>query len=113
MPHLLEKFRSKKGIVIVKRLESLEEIASDFNVIINCSGLGAKELVNDTSVHPIRGHIFRVIITLLFFYILGMIKIFCRFVQQVKAPWQKSILIDDSDKGNYIIPKYELPKFSV
>ena len=42
-----------------------------------------------------------------------MIKIFCRFVQQVKAPWQKSILIDDSDKGNYIIPKYELPKFSV
>nr|CAH0098111.1 unnamed protein product [Daphnia galeata] len=84
MPHLLEKFRSKKGIVVVKRLESLEEIASDFNVIINCSGIGARELVNDPSVHPIRGHIFR-----------------------VKAPWQKSILIDDSDKGNYIIPNQD------
>ena len=71
MPHLLEKFRSKKGIVVVKRLESLEEIASDFNVIINCSGIGAKELVNDPSVHPIRGHIFRVIIPLLFFSYTG------------------------------------------
>jgi hypothetical protein len=102
---MLEEFRSKKGIVIAKRLESFEEIASDFDVIINCSGIGAKELVNDTSVHPIRGHIFRVII-LLHYEMSIIISNVCRFIQQVKAPWQKSILIDDSDKGNYIIPKY-------
>lgn len=56
----MDKFRSNKGVVIVKRLESLEEIASDFDVIVNCTGLGAKQLVNDKLVHPIRGHVFRV-----------------------------------------------------
>lgn len=56
----MEEFRKNGGKVIVKRLENLEELASDFDVIINCSGIGAKELVNDISVHPIRGHIFRV-----------------------------------------------------
>ncbi|KZS08008.1 D-aspartate oxidase [Daphnia magna] len=84
MPHLMEQFRRKGGNVVVKRLECFEELASDFDVIINCSGIGAKELANDLSVHPIRGHIFR-----------------------IKAPWQKSILIDDSDVGNYIIPNQD------
>lgn len=57
---MMEKFRSNKGVIAVRRLESLEEIASNYDIIINCSGIGAKELVSDASVHPIRGHIFRV-----------------------------------------------------
>lgn len=56
----MEKFRSNKGVVVVKRLESIEEIASDFDVVINCSGLGAKQLIGDENMHPVRGHIFRV-----------------------------------------------------
>ena len=65
LPHLMEKFRSNKGVVVVRHLESLEEIASDFDVIVNCTGLGAKQLVKDDLVHPIRGHIFRVNLLLL------------------------------------------------
>lgn len=61
MPHLLQQFRANGGTVMARKLESLDEIASDFDVIVNCTGLGAKHLVNDPSVHPIRGHIFRVI----------------------------------------------------
>lgn len=60
----MEQFRRKGGNVVVKRLECFEELASDFDVIINCSGIGAKELANDLSVHPIRGHIFRVSLSL-------------------------------------------------
>ena len=60
LPHLLQQFIANKGVVISKRLQSLDEIASDYDVIINCTGLGAKQLVNDQSMHPIRGHIFRV-----------------------------------------------------
>jgi shikimate 5-dehydrogenase len=60
MPHLLQQFLANKGIVIAKRLESLDEIAFDYDVIINCTGLGSKQLIGDQLVHPIRGHIFRV-----------------------------------------------------
>lgn len=84
MPHLLQQFLANKGVVVAKHLESLDEIASDYDVIINCTGLGAKQLIGDQLVHPIRGHIFR-----------------------VRAPWLKSILIDESEEGNYIIPNQD------
>ena len=36
------------------------QLVGDFDVIVNCSGLGARTLANDDSVFPINGHIFRV-----------------------------------------------------
>lgn len=84
LPHLLDKFRNQKGIVVAKKVKSLEELAGHFDIVINCTGLGANELIDDKLVHPIRGHIFR-----------------------VKAPWQKTIIMDESEHGNYIIPNQE------
>ena len=60
LPHYLKKFRANNGIVVARKLGSLDEIASDFDVVINCSGLGAFHLENDQNVHPIRGHVLRV-----------------------------------------------------
>jgi len=84
LPHLLETFRARGGVVLQRRLDALQQLADDFDVIVNCTGLGAKELQQDPLVYPIRGHIIR-----------------------VKAPWIKSVLIDDSDIGNYIIPNQD------
>lgn len=53
-------FKRNGGTVLRKRLETLDEIGAKFDVIGNCSGLGARHLVNDTSVYPIRGQTIRV-----------------------------------------------------
>ena len=60
MPFYMEKFRAKNGIMVPKLLENIEELAYDFDIVINCTGLGAKRLMSDELMHPIRGHIFRV-----------------------------------------------------
>lgn len=67
LPHLLDKFRNQRGIIVAKKVKSLEELAGHFDIVINCTGLGANEFIDDKLVHPIRGHIFRVI----FYFILN------------------------------------------
>lgn len=67
--------------MIQRKIESLNEL-NDFDLIINCSGLGAKQIMDDNKMKPIRGQVAR-----------------------VKAPWEFSCILDESDDGNYIIPK--------
>ena len=56
LPWLMEKFRRNGGLIVQKRVSNLREF-DDYDVIINCTGLGARDLVGDTSVYPIRGQI--------------------------------------------------------
>jgi len=84
LPYYLNKFKSNNGTVVARKLTNLGEIASYFQVIINCSGLGAYHLENGQLVHPICGHVIR-----------------------VKAPWIKTVLLDESDHGCYIIPSQD------
>lgn len=82
LPYLYKRISSAGGKLIRKRIESFDELHM-FDVVINCAGLGAKVLVkDDVALIPIRGQVMR-----------------------VKAPWVKAAVIDDSDDGNYIIPK--------
>ena len=46
LPFYLTKLKSSNGIVVVRKLESPSYIATDFDVVINCSGLGADHLEN-------------------------------------------------------------------
>jgi D-amino-acid oxidase len=57
--YLLDRFISAGGSVEHRAVSSLEE-AGDGRVVVNCAGLGARELVGDTSMEPIRGQIVRV-----------------------------------------------------
>jgi D-amino-acid oxidase len=57
--YLLDRFIDAGGHVERRRVSSLEELV-DGRVVVNCTGLGARELVGDTSVEPIRGQILRV-----------------------------------------------------
>ena len=36
------------------------KFAGKFDVVVNCTGLGARELCNDDKIAPVRGHIIRV-----------------------------------------------------
>ena len=42
--------------VLLSKVESLEQLGG-YNVVVNCAGLGARHLVGDTSVAPLRGQV--------------------------------------------------------
>ncbi|KAK4873853.1 hypothetical protein RN001_013213 [Aquatica leii] len=77
LPYLQKKFISNGGVIIVRKIDNIHEL-SDYDLVINCTGLNAKELCNDDQVVPIRGQI-----------------------AKVRAPWQFHSLFSDS---NYTIP---------
>lgn len=60
LDYLLERFAASGGEVERKTVSSLEEVVGMGRVVVNCAGLGARELANDEKVIPIRGQIVRV-----------------------------------------------------
>ncbi|EEZ98651.1 D-aspartate oxidase [Tribolium castaneum] len=79
LPYLEKKFKDRGGQIRMGRVENFAEL-SHFDVVVNCSGLGARSLVPDPGVRPIRGQIAR-----------------------VRAPWQKHTFMLDTEPGNYVI----------
>lgn len=57
--YLLDRFTGSGGRVEHSVVSSLDEIDGG-DVVVNCAGLGARELVGDNSMKPIRGQILRV-----------------------------------------------------
>lgn len=51
----------RRGIVLERRrVTSLDEAGRDADLVVHCSGMGARTLVGDTTVTPVRGQIVRV-----------------------------------------------------
>lgn len=76
----------ESGVRIMKKqLTHISELYSDYDVIINCSGVGAKDLIGDEKVYPIKGQIVR-----------------------VSAPWIKEFIamteLDSEGRTPYIYP---------
>ena len=51
----MEQFKGNGGQVVQKRLKSLQEIDGQYDIIVNCTGLGSRELVSDDQIYPVRG----------------------------------------------------------
>lgn len=60
LPLVEQKFLEYGGTLVRRKVNEFKELANDFDVIVNCTGLQAKELTGDDSVKPIRGQIARV-----------------------------------------------------
>lgn len=60
LPWLLDKFVSLDGKIEERKIASLTEAASYADSIVNCSGLGARELCGDERVVPGRGQVVRI-----------------------------------------------------
>ena len=57
---LMNRYEELGGKLIVKKVEDFSNISSDYNFIVNCTGIESKNLVNDDEVYPVRGQIIRV-----------------------------------------------------
>ncbi|SEU35564.1 FAD-dependent oxidoreductase [Stigmatella erecta] len=60
LPFLQERFRALGGHLIQREVHALEEAWSQAPTVVNCTGLGARELVGDEALLPIRGEVLRV-----------------------------------------------------
>ena len=60
LAYLMARFAGAGGSVERRAVASLEEPTKEARVVVNCAGLGARELVGDASMRPIRGQIVRV-----------------------------------------------------
>lgn len=83
LPWAMKRFISNGGSVKKGRLNRFSETENfgKFDVIVNCTGLGARELCGDERLLPIRGQVFK-----------------------VDAPWLKNFYY--GDKTTYIIPGF-------
>ncbi|KAI4469952.1 d-amino acid oxidase [Holotrichia oblita] len=81
LPWAMKQFAKYGGKFVDRKLESFADLSSEYDLIINCTGLGAKYLCNDNKVAPIRGQVFK-----------------------VKAPWIKTFFYADYD--TYVIPGF-------
>ena len=91
MKHLLDEFIRLGGkMELGYKVENLADFCFDgpgarFDVVVNCTGIGAKEIVTgDTNLHPIRGQILA-----------------------ADNKWLTTVLINETT-GCYLIPKYKI-----
>jgi D-amino-acid oxidase len=58
LDYLAMRFRNAGGSINAKtRLEQLEEVDREFDLVINCAGIGARELSYDRDLEPHRGQV--------------------------------------------------------
>jgi D-amino-acid oxidase len=60
LPYLQRRFEALGGSIEVRVLRSFDEAFAECDRVVDCAGLGARELAGDTSMIPIRGQVVRV-----------------------------------------------------
>ncbi|KPJ04380.1 PREDICTED: D-aspartate oxidase [Papilio xuthus] len=82
LPWVERQFLEKGGKIMTSTVESFTSLPGKYDLVFNCTGLGAKLLCNDYNLVPIRGQVIK-----------------------VKAPWLKTAIYGDYD--TYIIPGFD------
>ena len=60
LDYLLRRFQAQGGQVYQRAVASLSEAFVECDIVVNCTGLGARELVGDRDLHAARGQVVRV-----------------------------------------------------
>lgn len=83
LSYLQEQFEQSGGRIIQREIASLDEPLAESDLVINCSGLGSRTLLQDEALYPIRGQIMRV----------------------KSGAVQNFIFADEADIATYIVPR--------
>jgi D-amino-acid oxidase len=57
LPYLFNSFLNNGGKISEREINSLDELIDEHSIVINCTGLGSRELANDDQLISIRGQI--------------------------------------------------------
>jgi D-amino-acid oxidase len=57
MDWLLNKYKKAGGTLEQKEIKNIKEALEQYDTIVNCTGLGSRELFNDQGVFPVRGQV--------------------------------------------------------
>jgi len=57
LDYLTDWFGKAGGVIQATHINKLEEIPPDFDLIINCAGVGARDLIHDPDLEPHRGQV--------------------------------------------------------
>lgn len=60
MDYLVRTFKNLGGKIIQKEVKNIQEPFQEYNLVVNCTGLGSRRLFNDDKIFPVRGQIVRV-----------------------------------------------------
>ncbi len=60
LPFLIRRFQDLGGTIVQRSVKSLDAALAHSSTVINCAGLGARELAADPALYAIRGQIIRV-----------------------------------------------------
>lgn len=82
LPWAIDRFQQNGGTVTKGNVSSLDDALKSYDIVFNCTGMGAQKLCNDHKLVPIRGQVLK-----------------------VKAPWLNNFFYGDYD--TYIIPGYD------
>ena len=84
LPHLQRTLEALNVKLIVRALDGVKPLFDMYEVVVNCSGVGARALVRDEAVYPIRGQ-----------------------VQRVAAPTAQSKILfyQEAEAASYVVPR--------
>jgi D-amino-acid oxidase len=57
LDYLANRFQKARGEIFSVRFDKLEDVDRKFDLVINCAGIGARELVHDVDLEPHRGQV--------------------------------------------------------
>lgn len=60
MDYLVEMFKNLGGKIVQRTVHNIQEALDEYEIVVNCTGLGSRELFNDNSIYPVRGQIVKV-----------------------------------------------------
>ena len=86
MAYLTKRFTDLGGIIEQGEVNTFDELVADNRVIVNATGMGARELANDQKLKPMRGQV--------------------TLVKQLDTPLELGFMCDDDDlHPMYIFPR--------
>ena len=57
LPYLIDRFEAGGGEILNSEIKNLDKLLETYQCVINCSGLGSRELCQDSTLVPIQGHV--------------------------------------------------------
>ena len=60
MEYLIVAFKNLGGTVVQKEIKDIQEALQENELVVNCTGLGSRELFNDDKIYPVRGQMIKI-----------------------------------------------------